>query len=78
MAKTLHVTRAIELIRQGEPVELRVWKMATGDILEYRNAVFLGRDVRHGTIRIKLQTSGQIREFRDVCLIAINGMEVFL
>jgi hypothetical protein len=78
MARKLHITQAIELIREGKPCELKVWKGTTGEILEYRNAVFQGRDYRHGTVRIRLQTSHQIREFRDVCVFSINGMEVYL
>ena len=35
-------------------------------------------DFRNGTRRIKLLTSGQIRQVRDVCIFQINGMEVFL
>jgi hypothetical protein len=76
--KRLHITQALELLRNGKPCELSVWKATTGDILEYRNVVFLGRDAKKGIVRIKLQTSRQIREFRDVCLFRINDMEVYL
>lgn len=65
-------------MQSGKPCELKVWKASTGDILEYRNAVFLGRDTKKGIIRIKLQTSRTIREFRTVCLFEINNMEVHL
>ena len=78
MNKRLHITQAIEQLRFGKPCELKVWKATTGDILEYRNAIFLGRDKRKGIVRIMLQTSHQIREFRDVCLFQINNMEVHL
>ncbi len=33
---------------------------------------------RSGTRRIKLLSSGQIRQVRDVCIFQINGMEVIL
>lgn len=78
ITKRLHLTQALQLIQTGKPCELRVWKATTGDIIEYRNVVFLGRDSKKGTIRIKLQTSRQIREFREVCLFEINNMEVHL
>lgn len=78
MNKRLHITQAIELLQVGKPCELKVWKATTGDILEYKNVIFVGRDSKKGNIRIKLQTSRQIREFRTVCLFEINGMEVHL
>lgn len=78
ITKRLHLTQALQLIQTGKPCELKVWKATTGDILEYKNVIFLGRDSKKGTIRIKLQTSRQIREFREVCLFEINNMEVHL
>lgn len=76
--KRLHLTQALQLLQIGKPCELCVWKATTGDILEYKNVVFLGRDSKRGTVRIKLMTSRQIREFREVCLFRINDMEVHL
>jgi hypothetical protein len=76
--KLLHITQMRQLIEQGKPCELKVWKSTNGDILEYRNAVMIGHDSRRGTFRVMLQTSHQIREFRDVCVFEINGMQVHL
>ena len=35
-------------------------------------------DFYKGVRRMKLLTSRQIRQVRDVCIFRINGMEVFL
>lgn len=78
MNKKLHITQMRELIQQNKPVELKVWKATSGEILVYRNATMVGHDGRRGTFRVMLQPSHQIREFRDVCVFEINGMEVHL
>lgn len=78
MTKRIHITEAMKALRSGKPCELKVWKSTTGDILEYRNATFVGHDKRRGTFRIRLNTSHQIREFRDVCVFEFNGIEVHL
>ena len=67
---------AVTMLESGEPCNLRLWKMSTGDILEYKGAVCIGHHWRHGTHRVKLPASHLIREFRDVTLFEINGYEI--
>ena len=74
----LHMKDAILLLESGQPVNLRLWKLATGDILEYKGAVCIGGHWRRGTHRVKLPTSGVIREFRDVTLFEINNNTIYL
>lgn len=78
MTKRIHITQAMQDLRKGLPCEIKVWKATTGEVIEYRNAVYKGHDKRHGTFRIYLQTSHQTREFREVCVFEYNGMEVHL
>ena len=40
---------AIVLLESGQPVNLRLWKLATGDILEYKGAMCIGGHIRKGT-----------------------------
>lgn len=65
------------MLEAGEPVDLRVWK-SDGSILEYRNAIPLRYDFYRGTRQIKLLASKEIRTLRDVCIITVNDMEMFL
>ena len=74
----LHMKDAILLLESGQPVNLRLWKLATGDILEYKGAVCIGGHWRKGTHRVKLPRSGVIREFRDVTLFEINNNTIYL
>lgn len=75
-SKCLHWKDAIQLLESKQPVTLKVWKLSTGDILIYRNAVCIGSHWRGGTHRIRLSESNLIREFRDITLFEINGYEI--
>ena len=74
----LHMKDAILLLESGQPVNLRLWKLATGDILEYKGAVCIGGHWRKGTHRVRLPKSNVIREFRDVTLFEINNNTIYL
>ena len=45
----------------GQPCNLKLWKLSTGDILEYRGAVCVGSHWRRGVHRVRLPASGLIR-----------------
>lgn len=75
--KAIHRIDALHLLEDGEPHRLHLWKLATGDILTYPDAVFLSRQTRLGTHRVRLRTSRAVRMFRDVCLFRIDGMEIY-
>lgn len=74
--KCIHWRDAIAWLESGQPVDLKVWKLSTGDIVEYKNVVCVGKHWRGGTHRIKLLTSHLIREFRDITLFDICGYEI--
>lgn len=76
--KAIHLNDARKILDSGQPCNLRVWKLKTGDILVYKGVSCIGSHFRGGTHRILLPNSMVIREFRDVTLFEINGMEVFL
>lgn len=71
-------TEALRLLHDGQPHLIRVWKLSTGDILEYRNATYRGGNRRGGTTRVLLHPSGQIREFRNITLHHIDGLAIYL
>ena len=66
-----------EMLTHPEPVDISLFT-AKGEVQHYKNCISLRYDFRNGTRRIKLLSSGQIRQVRDVCIFQINGMEVFL
>lgn len=74
--KMMHWLDALALLDTGEPCDLKVWKLSTGDIIEYPQAVCIGSSFRNGTHRVKCHGSGAPREFRDITLFEINGYEI--
>lgn len=75
-SKCIHWRDAIAVLESRQPVCLKVWKLSTGDIIEYRQAVCIGGHWRRGTHRILTSKSNIPREFRDITLFEINGYEV--
>lgn len=78
MIKVIHKNDAIRLLESGEPCNIQVWKLSTGDILNYKGARCVGSHWRGGTHKVLLPNSRLIREFRDITMFSINGMEVYL
>lgn len=78
MMKAIHINDARKILDSGQPCDLVVWKLTTGDILVYKGVRCIGSHFRGGIHRILLPNSREIREFRDVTLFEINGMEVYL
>ena len=74
----LHRRDAIRLLEDGQPHDLRVWKISTGDIFHYKGAVCCGAHQRGGTHCIRIPLSGVIREFRDITLFEIDRLKIYL
>ena len=77
MAKSIHISTARHILNSGDPVDLLVWK-SDGSILQLNNCISLRYDYYGGWRNVKLLTSGELRRVRDVCIFAVNGLEVFL
>lgn len=75
--KVMHFKDAFALLESGQPCTLKVWKLSTGDILTYRDAVCIGQFRRGGTHKVRCSGSGYVREFRDITLFEINGYEIY-
>lgn len=74
----IHIKEAVAMLKDREPHHLRVWKLATGDILNYKDAVYLGSNERGGTITVRLSRSGEKRTFRRVCLFEIDELNIYM
>ncbi len=75
--KLLHFRDAMAMLETGLPVTLKVWKLSTGDILTYRDAICIGSHWRGGIHRVKLPDSNLIRAVRDITIFEINGYEIY-
>jgi hypothetical protein len=78
MAASIYKADALRLLADGKPHTLKLWKMSTGDILIYKDAVFVSRVTIKGTHKVRLPLSHLIREFRDITLFEIDGLKIFL
>lgn len=74
--KTIHYKEAMRLLESGLPVDLRLWKLSTGDILDYEQVVCISAYRRGGTHRVKFP-NGEIREFRDITVFEINRKTIY-
>ena len=78
MRKAIHIKEAVAMLKDRKPHSLRVWKLSTGDIIEYQEAVYLGSNERGGTITVSLPRSKKTRTFRRVCLFEIDNLKIYL
>lgn len=78
MIKAIHRKDAIRLLESGQPCNIRVWKLSTGDIIEYKGVRCISSHWRGGTHKILLPNSRLIREFRDITMFEINSMTIYL
>ena len=76
--KAIHIKEAVAMLKDRKPHSLRVWKLATGDIINYKEAVYLGSNERGGTITVHLPRSKETRTFRRVCLFEIDNLTIYL
>ncbi|MCR4664568.1 MAG: hypothetical protein K5660_04290 [Paludibacteraceae bacterium] len=75
--QSIHINTMREMLQHPEPVDLLI-VTSKGELQHYQNCISLRYNFRAGTRTVKLLASGQIRQVRDVCILQINGMEVFL
>lgn len=78
MRQAIHIKEAVAMLKDRKPHQLRVWKLSTGDILNYNEAVYLGSNERGGTITVCLSRSKETRTFRRVCLFEIDNLKIYL
>lgn len=76
--KSIHKRDALRLLEDRKPHTIRVWKLSTGDILQYKDCVCHSAERRRGTHKIKIPKSSVIREFRDITLFEIDNLSVYL
>ncbi len=76
--EAIHIKDAVAMLKDGQPHRLRVWKLATGDILTYKDAVYMGSNERGGTITVHLLRSREIRTMRRICLFEIDNLKIYL
>lgn len=74
----LYIKDALRLLQDGEPHTLKLLKLSTGDVLHYEEARFQTANVMQGMITIRLPKSNLFRSFREVALLEIDDLKVYL
>lgn len=69
---------AIKIIGDHQQHDIEVWVKSDGRINRYKDAVQVGSSATRGTIKVQLQTSEVIREFRKVTLKKIDNLKIFM
>lgn len=75
---TIYIKDAVALLKDRKPHTLRVWKMSTGDIITYTEAVYMSSNERGGTITVRVPRSREVRCFRRICLFEIDNLKIYL
>jgi hypothetical protein len=80
--KPIHYTemrKELDIARiRRQTVNIRCWKLSTGEILEYKGWFVRGSHWHGGTHRLQNPANGQVREVRDICIFEFMGREVYL
>lgn len=74
----IHRKDALKLLEDGKPHDLTLWKLATGDILFYKDVTCVGKYTRRGLHKVRFPQSLLIREFRDITLFEIDGLRIYM
>ena len=73
----IHISAVRQLLATGAVVTLRVLT-AKGELREYKECTSLKYNHRAGCRNIKLVRSGEIRKIKDVLIVGLNDMEVYI
>lgn len=75
--ETIHRKDAERLLSDGCVHRLRVWKLGTGEVLLYPEAVCTSLHRRGGTANVKLLPSGEVRKLRLCTLFEIDHLRIY-
>ncbi len=71
--KSIHRNDAILLLEDKQPHNLKVWKLSTGDIVEYKEATCIGGFKRKGTHRIMFHFRESSESFGILLYLKLMG-----
>lgn len=75
--ETIHRKDAEQLLCDGQPHRLRLWKLATGETLLYPEATCTSLHRRGGTANVRLHPSGEQRKLRLCTLFEIDHLRIY-
>jgi hypothetical protein len=78
MANRIHITTVREMLKSGQAVSLKFWRLDDAEIITANNVICTSGYHHGNTINIKFLNSGQFRKIRVITVFEINDMEVFI
>lgn len=74
---SIYLTDALSNLEDGKKHRIKHYELRTGEAISYE-CTYLGKHARKGLHRVRLSKSNEIRAFRDITLINIDGKKIYL
>lgn len=80
--KAIHLNEALQLLdlarERRQTVNLKVWELQTGAVIEYRGWLVSSSNWKGGWHRVVNPMNNQIRTVPDILIHEINGLSIYL
>lgn len=80
--KAVHFNEAMQMLdlarERKQTVNLKVWELQTGAVIEYRGWLVSSSNWKGGWHRVINPTNNQIRTVPDILIHEINGLSIYL
>ena len=80
--KAVHINEAMQILdlarERKQTVNLKVWELQTGNVIEYRGWLVSSSNWKGGWHRVISPVSNQIRTVPDILIHEINGLSIYL
>jgi hypothetical protein len=78
MANRIHINTMREMLKSGNAVSLKFWRLEDAEIISAENVICTSGFHHGNTVNLKFLNSGQFRKVRVITIFEINDMEVFI
>ena len=80
--KAIHINEAMQVLdlarERRQTVNLKVWELQTGNVIEYRGWLVSSSNWKGGWHRVVNPKNNQIRTVPDILIHEINGLSIYL
>ena len=80
--KAIHFNEALQILdlarERKQTVNLKVWEMQTGNVIEYRGWLVSSSNWKGGWHRVIDPANNKIRTVPDILIHEINGLSIYL
>jgi len=80
--KAIHFNEAMQMLdlarERKQTVNLKVWELQTGNVIEYRGWLVSSSNWKGGWHRVVNPMNNQIRTVPDILIHEINGLSIYL